>query len=124
MSIPETTLEAFEKAQAELVDAFKAKMKKIAEEVLSDLYTDVSTYAVQDAHINFKNALRDELSEAFRKEILSPEYGQYSWGANMRKALLENHSDEIRTALISDLQGTIKTQEEHIEQLRRYRSGF
>lgn len=114
----------FEKAQAELMDAFKTKMKKAAEEVLSGLYTDVSTYAVQDAHINFKNALRDELSAEFRKEILSPEHGQYSWGANMRKALLEHHSAEIRTALIADLQGTIKSQEEHIEQLRRYRSGF
>ena len=114
-------LNYFEKAQQELVDTFKLKLKKAAEEVLSDLYTDVSSYASSDAHMNFYNYLKDELRESFIKEV-SEKYGHYSWAHSIRMELMKIYPEILSNKIIEDLQEQIKSLKDTIQQLheRRY----
>lgn len=112
--------QAFAKSQQEQIDRFKVKMKSACEEVLSDLYCGIlSEYGVTDAHVNFKNALWDEVRDEFKKEIYS-EYGQYSRAHSLRMDLLKNHKEEISNKIIEDLQDRIKSLEEHCDQLMRW----
>lgn len=107
----------FSKAQLDLLDLFKDRMKKVADSVLSDFYCDVLNYATTDAHTNYHNFLRDEFKESFIKEIAT-EYAHYSWAHSIRIKLLEEYPEVLRNKIIDDLQGRIKSLEEHIEQLR------
>jgi hypothetical protein len=110
----------FEKHQADLVESFKLKLKNAAECVISKMYTDVSFHAVSDANINYKNHLREECRKEFAVEIAG-EYSHYSWAHDLRMSLLKNHKDQLSNKIIQDLQEKVKSLEEHIEQLRRWR---
>ena len=110
----------FAQAQQELVDKFKRSLLDACENVMSDFYTDVLCHAVTDAHTNFKNYFRDQITEEFRKEIIS-EYGQYSWAHSMRMELLKHHKDELQNKIIEDLQDRIRSLDDHIEQMRSFR---
>lgn len=94
---------AFAKAQQEQVDRFKKLLTTVCEEVMSTLYCNVlSEYGVTDAHINFKNALWDEVYSEFKKEITS-EYSHYSRASTLRMDLLKNHKEELQNKIIEDL---------------------
>lgn len=116
----EILTEAFNKAQAELIDSFKTKLKSAAEDVLGTMYADVANYAATDAHVNYHNFIRDEFRKSLTKEIAEG-YGQYSWAHGVRMTLLEKYPDVLRNKIISDLQERVKSLEEHNEQLRRSR---
>lgn len=115
-----TLEEKFSKAQQELIDAFKVKIERAAKDAISDLYADVSSYAVSDAHLNFHNYLRDEFRESLKHEI-SQEFGHYSWAHSIRMELLKQHPETLRNKIIDDLQDRIKSLEGHIEDMRRWR---
>ena len=105
------------------IDKFKVMMKNAAEEVLGQVYVDCMNFAASDAIINYHNFLREEFRAEVKKDALSPEYGHYSWGASIRKDLLKNHVEELRTALISDLKAECESLNDRIKQLyemRRY----
>jgi len=102
------------------IDIFKAKMRKISEEVLGQIYCDCMNYADTDAHINYHNYLKDHFRESLIKEITEG-YQHYSWAHGIRMELLAKYPKEISNKIITDLQGKIKSLEEHIEQLRRFR---
>jgi enamine deaminase RidA (YjgF/YER057c/UK114 family) len=111
------TEEKFAKAQQEQIAIFKVKMKSACEDVLSTMYCDIfSEYGVTDAHVNFKNALWDEVIEDFKKEIVS-EYGHYSRAHSLRMELLKNHKEDLQNKIIQDLQEKISSLERNIEQL-------
>lgn len=115
------TEEKYGAAKAELIEKFKSQMKLAAESVLSDLYTDVSLHAAGDDFQNYRNVLQSELSKSFTEEI-SDKFGHYSWAHGIRMKLMEAYPEKIQNKIIEDLQGRIKSLEEHIEQMRRYRS--
>lgn len=54
----------FERAQQELVDAFKAKLSSVADGVISNFYTDVCNHATTDAHTNYYSLLREEFRDS------------------------------------------------------------
>lgn len=110
----------FEQDQQRLVDAFKSRMKDAAETVLSDLYTDVLNYADTDAHTNYRNYLRDKFRESFRKEICE-DYSHYSWAHDIRMLIYNEHKEQLQNKIIEDLQDRIKSLEEHLDQMRRFR---
>lgn len=116
----EVVEDAFAKAQQELVDNFKLKLEDAAKVTLSKLYTDVTNFAATDAHTNYHNFLRDEFRDSLKKEI-SSEHGHYSWAHGIRMELLNQHADVLRTTIITDLQGRIKSLEEHVRQLQERR---
>lgn len=111
---------AFAKAQQDMVDSFKKQLTKVAEEAISTIYTDTSLHAVNDAQINFRNQFRDEIRKEFESEIKS-KYSYFSWAYDMRMLLLKNHKEEISNKIIEDLQDRVKSLEDHIEQMRRFR---
>lgn len=110
----------FLKAQQEIVDDFRAKLLNVCESVMSVFYCDLTPYAIGDAHINFKNALRDELKESLTKEIAS-EYGHYSWAHSIRMSLLNQHKDVLQNKIIEDLQEKIKSLEERWDEMLKRR---
>ena len=110
----------FAEAQAGLVESFKHRLRSAHEEVLGNLYTDVVNYAAEDAHVNYHNYLRDEFRASLIEEVTS-KYGQWSWAHSCRMKILEKHKDVLQNKIIEDLQEQVKSLENQIEQLRRYR---
>lgn len=110
----------FSTAQQQLVDAFKDKLKSVADGVISNFYTDVCNYATSDAHTNYYNLLRDEFRSSMKEEILSKN-SYYSWAHSIRMDILKNHKEELANKIISDLQDRISSLEEHIENMRKFR---
>lgn len=109
----------FSKAQEELIESFKSKIKSSIESVLCGLYTDVGNSATTDAHTNYYNYLKSIFRDSIIKEVAS-ESGHYSWAHGIRMELLKNHPEAIQCKIIDDLQETVKSLESHIEQLRRF----
>jgi predicted house-cleaning noncanonical NTP pyrophosphatase (MazG superfamily) len=106
----------FEKKQQDIVDKFKKRLEKVADECLSNFYCDVTPYAEIDAHINFKNALRDKLTEEFCKEIAT-EHTHYSWASTIRMKLLSQHKEQLQNKIIEDLNGKIERLQAELKQL-------
>jgi hypothetical protein len=108
----------FNEAQQQLMNKFKKQLSSISEDVLSDFYSNVTPYAETDAHINFKNALRDEIYNDLVKEI-SSENGMYSWAHTIRMSLLKNHKEELSTKIIEDLQEKISNLEHKLFEIQK-----
>lgn len=106
----------FLKKQQECVDLFKHYLTKAFDESMSKFYCDVTPYAESDAHVNFKNALWDEVYNEFVNEIKS-EYSMYSRAATIRKALLSQHKEELQNKIIEDLTGEIERQKQEMKQI-------
>lgn len=86
--------EKFNEGQQRLVDAFKVKLSKVAEETLSNLYTDVVNYAATDAHVNYHQYLQDEFQEVIFGRV-TEEGGHYSWAHSIRMKLLSDYPDAL-----------------------------
>lgn len=94
---PELTEQGKEEAQ-KIMDSFKPKLAKLLDEVMGDLYTDVSYYVEGDHWTNYRN----DLMEGFK--------GYKNGGANhacdykdLRQAIYTNHKEEIVKDLNQDL---------------------
>lgn len=118
--IVENIEDHFGKEQQRLLESFKAKLKDAADGVLSDYYTDVANYASTDAHTNYHNYLRDQFRDSLINEVTT-KYGHYSWAHQCRTIILEKHKDALQNKIIEDLQDKVKSLEEHIEQMRKWR---
>ena len=101
----------FEKQQQELVDSFKKQLQLVADNIISEFYTDVTPYAETDATINFTNKIRDEIYEEIVHEIKA-KHGPYSWAHSIRMALLKQHKEELQNKIIEDLQEKVKISDE------------
>lgn len=114
-------MKTFEVQQQELVDAFRLRLQKEAEDIFSKFYCNVTPYAETDATINFTNKLRDEIYSEIVNEIAS-KYGPYSWGHSIRMALLKQHKEELQNKIIEDLQEKVRVAEERYFQIiQRYK---
>ena len=116
----EDTIQRYEIEQQALIDRFKNKLKLALEDVLGSMYCDVSIHADTDAHTNYLNYLKDHFKESLTQEIVDG-YSHYSWAHGIRMQLLEKYPEKIGSKIISDLQDKVKSLEDHIEQLRRFR---
>jgi len=114
---PTLTEEGQEEAQ-KLIDAFKIKLVKAAEEVISALYCDIATYIESDSWTNFRNELLDGFRNYNNRKI----QGLYDF-QEIRKSLLKEFKEEIIYDLNQDLVEENQKLKEHInilyEQLRR-----
>jgi len=111
----------FQEGQTDLIMSFKEAMTLVAGKAISDLYQNIGNFAVDDAHINFYNLLREEAREEFRAEIAG-KYGVYSWAHGIRMDLLKNHKDELSNKIVEDLQEKVAQLTDRLRQLeeRRY----
>lgn len=95
---PELTEQGKQEAQ-KIMDSFKPRLKSVMEEVLGELYTDVSYYIESDHWTNYRNAIMDGFTG----------YGgggktnhQYDY-KQLRQAIYNNHKEEIVRDLNQDL---------------------
>ena len=94
---PELTEQGKEEAQ-KIMDSFKPKLKKLMDEVLADLYTDVSYYVESDHWTNYRNALMD----GFRGYGGGKPNHEYDY-KELRQSIYKNHKNEIVADLNRDL---------------------
>ena len=94
---PELTEQGKEEAQ-KIMDSFKVKLKKLMDEVLADLYTDVSYYVESDHWTNYRNALMD----GFRGYGGGKPNHEYDY-KELRQSIYKNHKNEIVADLNKDL---------------------
>ena len=110
---PELTEQGKEEAQ-KIMDSFKPRLKKLMDEVLSDLYTDVSYYVDSDHWTNYRNALMD----GFKGYGGGKQNHQYEY-KELRQAIYRNHKDEIVSDLNQDLVEENERLKAQIEQLQQ-----
>lgn len=122
MTLEEAELieERFAKAQQRLMDGFRDKLKRVCDDVMGSLYTDVAPYAVTDAHTNYMNLFREMFRESLIRDV-AENHSYYSYGHSIRMELMKKYPHIISNKIIEDLQDHIKSLQEHIEQLRSYR---
>lgn len=94
---PELTEQGKYEAQ-KIMDSFKPKLVKLMEEVLGDLYVDVSYYVDSDHWTNYRNALLDGLKNyGARGPNHEHDYKE------LRQAIYKNHKEEIVKDLNQDI---------------------
>lgn len=108
---PELTEQGKIEAQ-KIMDSFKPKLAKLMEEVLGDLYTDVSYYVESDHWTNYRNALMD----GFKGYTGGKANHEYDY-KELRQAIYRNHKDEIVKDLNQDLIEENKQLKKEITQL-------
>ena len=94
---PELTEQGKMEAQ-KIMDSFKPKLAKLLDEVMGDLYTDVSYYVDSDHWTNYRNALMD----GFKGYKHGKCNHQHDY-KELRQAIYENHKEEILNDLNQDL---------------------
>ena len=101
-----------EEAQA-LVNAFKIKLTKAAEEAISNLYIDIIPHIESDSWMNFRHDLLSGLKNYGNRTIQSP----YDF-KEIRQAILRLHKDEIVSDLNQDMLERIADLEKQLDKYR------
>ena len=110
---PELTEQGKEEAQ-KIMDSFKPQLAKLLNEVMGDLYCDVSYYVESDHWTNYRNALMDGFkSYGGGKPNHKHDYKE------LRQAIYRNHKDEIVADLNQDLVEENERLKAQIEQLKK-----
>ena len=110
---PELTEQGKEEAQ-KIMDSFKPRLAKLLDEVMSDLYTDVSYYIDSDHWTNYRNALMDGF-KGYNHGKANHEYDY----KELRQAIYKNHKEEIVKDLNQDLIEENEKLKAQIEQLQK-----
>lgn len=105
-----------EEAQ-KIIDAFKEKLKKIAEEAIGELYTDVPIYIESDSWTNFRNELLAGLCN-YNNAKLQVKYEF----AKIRRAIFDEYKTEIIADLNQDLVEEVADLKKQLSELREYMS--
>lgn len=90
--------EAGEEEAQQIMDNFKPRILSLVDELLGDLYADVSMHIESDHWANYRIQLMDGL-KGYRKGRKVHEYDF----AELRKTIYENNKDEIINDLNADL---------------------
>lgn len=92
---PELTEEGKQEAQR-IMDSFKPKLKEMMEDVMRDLYTDVSCYVESDHWTNYRNKILAGFA-GYTK-------GNHNYDfKELRQAIYNNHKEAIVKDLNQDL---------------------
>jgi hypothetical protein len=110
---PELTEQGKEEAQ-KIMDSFKPRLAKLLDEVMSDLYTDVSYYIESDHWTNYRNALMDGF-KGYNHGKANHEYDY----KELRQVIYKNHKEEIVNDLNQDLIEENEKLKAQIEQLQK-----
>jgi uncharacterized protein (UPF0297 family) len=109
---PELTEQGKQEAQR-IMDSFKPRLVNLMNEVLGDLYTDVSYYVESDHWSNYRNALMDGFKGyGSGKPNHAHDYKE------LRQAIYRNHKDEIINDLNQDLVAENNELKKLVEQLQ------
>lgn len=94
---PSLTEEGAQEAQ-KIMDSFKPKIIKLMDELLYDLYTDVSYYVESDHWTNY----RRRVMEGIKNYGSGKPHHKYEY-KELRRAIYENNKEEIIKDLNQDL---------------------
>lgn len=108
-----------EKLQAEgqaFIDRFRAKMEKIAEETLGQIYSNVMPYIETDTWTNYREELRLELEHEYK-------YSKFkeTWASNFRRAVFVENREEISKLISQDILNRIKHLEDCKQEFEMFR---
>jgi len=114
--------EAGEQEAQKYLDSFKEKMKKIADETMSEVYVNLMPYIETDSWGNFRNQIMEGFRNYDNRKI------QNAWDfAEIRKEIFKQFHNEIIPELnqdllkeIEELKATVKRQQETMQQMNRY----
>jgi hypothetical protein len=107
--------EEAEKEAVAYLEGFKAKMLKLIEETLGEVYANLIPYIQSDAWGNFRNELLDGLRNYDNRKVQA----EYDF-ARIRRAIYEEYRDEIIADLDQDNLAEIEKLKRTIEKLREY----
>lgn len=94
---PELSEEGKTEAQR-LIDSFKEQLKKIAEDVITNLYVDVPDFIESDSWGNFRNTIMDGFKDYKNRKL------QNGWDFKaIRQQIYKEYRDEIIPDLNQDL---------------------
>ena len=110
---PELT-EKGKKEADQWLQTFREKMKKVAEEVISETYTSCVNYVESDSWSNFRNELLDGFRNYGNRKI----HAEYDF-AKIRAEIYKQFRDEIIIDLNQDLVKENEYLKERIEQMER-----
>jgi hypothetical protein len=81
-----------------LIDHFKDKLKKVADEVIGDLYVDLPSYIESDSWSNFRN----EIMNGFKDYDTRKKQNEYDF-KEIREQIFKEYREDIIKDLNSDL---------------------
>jgi len=110
---PALTEQGQEEAQ-KIMDSFKPKLAKLLDEVMGDLYTDVSYHVESDHWTNYKN----DLMNGFKGYTQGKAAHEYDFKA-LRQSIYANNKEEIVKDLNQDLVAEVEELKNHIELLQQ-----
>lgn len=102
-----------EKEALLLLEKFKEKLKRVADEAIGDLYVDMSCYIESDAWTNFRVKLMDGLRNYDNRKIQSMHDFK-----EIRKQIYKEFRDEIIEDLDQDNVEKIEELEEQVKRLK------
>ena len=109
---PEVTEKGQQEAQ-NFINEFKEKLKKVADEVIGDLYVDIPSYIESDSWSNFRN----EIMAGFKNYDNRKLQNKYDF-----KEIRAEIYKDFKTDIIKDLNGDLLEEneklKEEIEQIR------
>jgi hypothetical protein len=112
---PKLSEEGFKEAEL-LFEDFRNKLKGIAEDVCSHLYTDIMPYIETDSWTNFRNELLAGFSNYGNRKI----QGKYDFD-KIRRAIFDQFRDEIMLEMPEELKAENQRLQEEITWMRERR---
>lgn len=109
---PELPDPGAEEAQA-LIDKFKEQMRKVADEVLGEVYVNIVPHIESDSWTNYRNAMMDGFRNYNNRKV----QGQHEF-KEIRQEIYKEFRDDIIKDLDQDNLDRIKELEEVIRILR------
>lgn len=100
-----------------LVERFKAKLQKCADETISDLYCHLLPHIETDAWTNYRGQLQSVLQNKYVTAETAT--SEDAWAKLIREAIFVQYRTELEQGIIADLQKRILFLEECLNQ-RRY----
>ena len=97
------------KEAQDIIDAFKKKISKAAEEAIGDLYVDVGCYIESDSWTNYRNSLLAGL-----KNYNNRKENRYPFN-EIREQIYKEFREDIIKDLNQDLLAEIKRLEEQVK---------
>lgn len=115
---PELTEQGKEEAQ-KIMDSFKPRILSLVEELMDELYCDVSYYIESDHWTNYRNALMDGIrGYGFGKPNHQWDYKE------IRQAIYRNHKEEVVKDLNQDLVEENEKLKNELQELREELTRF
>jgi len=106
-----------EKEAQKIIDIFKEKLKKVADETIKDFYCDVVNYIESDSWSNFRN----EIMEGFKNYDNRKIQAEYNF-KEIRQTILKEYRADIINDLNQDMIEEIKSLKSTIEYIQDLRS--